>query len=374
MGGCHLTAPRLFLAYSGHSSSTYDVASYLHKALVRQGAEVRPFPLHTELVFNEMAIAEFYKRYRDGKEPAMRDVQYLAGRAMLGEMLAYKPDVLMVVSGLVLPLPVWEMLAATRRRLRDPWRVVVILTESPYRPNEELHLACHYADLVFSNEREFVKELSALRVWAEYLPHAYDPQVHFPAPDGRELSWDVYLCGSGFNERTRLLEQVNWSGIRFALRGIWPDAPQGVLAPFYQEGVVPNDAVAEEYRHSAIVLNVHRSRGERVVLLSYSRDTVVEEREPFAVASAYSTNARVIEAAACGAVVATDRRGEVEELLGDAALYYEDAQGLETAVRDLLAHPDRREALGRRAAQAVQGRTYDRHAQSILNLIGRLLL
>ncbi len=81
----------------------------------------------------------------------------------------------------------------------------------------------------------------------------------------------------------------------------------------------------------------------------------------------------VLEAMACGAAVLTTRRLSLPEVGGDAVAYCGVGAGdIAQAVRELLADPERRADLGRRAVARAAGFTWAAHAAKCLDVYRRV--
>jgi glycosyltransferase involved in cell wall biosynthesis len=81
-----------------------------------------------------------------------------------------------------------------------------------------------------------------------------------------------------------------------------------------------------------------------------------------------------VEAAACGGAVIATRHSAIPEVLGDAALYIDpdDRASLEQAMATVLADPQRRAALGRRAAARAADWTWESAARRMLAIFEEL--
>jgi spore maturation protein CgeB len=300
------------------------------------------------------------KALKAGREPLARptyaDIMYHAASGSLERAL--RPDVpwVVIVSGMYLH-PDWVVLHKRAGR-----KVCILYTESPYDDEWQAETARH-ADLCFTNERSSVPVLRAVNPHTYYLPHAMDPARHRPdgpTPEGAPAH-DVVFVGTGFIERIRTLEAVDWTGIDFGLYGTWPlVGPRHRLRQWMRGGKKPNEAgnvhnesVAALYRRAAIGLNLHRtSKG-------YGEDA--EQ-----ITHAESVNPRAIELAACGAFMISDYRAEGAELFGDLVPTFRTPQELTELLRYYLAHPEEREAKRRALPACVAGRTFENNARMVL--------
>lgn len=356
---------KVLLAWPGHSSSTYSVSKYYSKAFKELGVRVEDFLYHNEVVLQNAAINRV--RGTEGEDYS-GEAMYLATQMLMGKIAAVLPDYVVAVTGLALWKNVWQQLLDLRRELKHPYKIVLVLTESPYRPGEELELS-NFADYVFTNEREFVSRLRQFQPRSYYLPQAYDPDVH-KLGDEYSNHHKVYMCGSGYRERVKVLEGVDWSIARLTLKGIWRDLEGTALEQYYEEGIVPNKEVVEDYHNSAICLNIHRQKVEHILFEVDRPGYHKDKRGAFALDSAYSMNNRAVEIAAShGFQLCDDSRAEVAEVFGDAVPTYsvDDSGELENLIEYYIPRPGLRRKLASGAAERIEGRTYRENAKKVLS-------
>lgn len=112
-------------------------------------------------------------------------------------------------------------------------------------------------------------------------------------------------------------------------------------------GALEPARVPEIYRAAAIVMSIH---GDKHVIMQMP-------------------NTRIMEAAACGACVVSDRFPELEHLFGDAVVWTNGGEPLRTTVIDLLCDPVRRKQLG----IAARTRFIERCSQEVTarRIVGR---
>lgn len=237
-------------------------------------------------------------------------------------------------------------------------RVAVVFTESPYQSDEtgEYRLL-PVTDLAFTNERTcvagFQADLDAAGNGgqAHYLPHAFNPAVH--APEGGQPAeddrCDVLIFGTGFGERQRLLEGIDWTGIDLKIGGLWTGiSAYGDVHRLHRAlrwGCLPNADVVRLYRGARIVLNPHRLAD-----------------------GAASANPRAYEVAACGAFQIADDRAEVAEVFGQSVPTYPAGVPwrLEALIRRYLADDAERGRLASEALRRVAPHTFaDRAARVV---------
>lgn len=222
----------------------------------------------------------------------------------------------------------------------------VYLTENPYDDEPQLEWCKNYPSMaVFTHEK-----WSAHRWGWEYLPHAYDPAVHRPVEPREELRRDVFMVATGWPERQRFLEGVDWTGIDLALYGprdAWPNMNESSPLWKYFHGThVDNDQVVQAYCSAKICLNFHRHHP-----------------------SAWSQNPRTHELAACGAFQLSDPRPGVVDFYGDAVPTFKTPQELEQQIRYYLAHDEERTRLAAKARELVRHETFDERAQRMMSIL-----
>lgn len=332
--------------------SVSTVADGLTAGLRENGHEVVDFVLTRRL---QMIGAGLATMCPAGQSPAPEMIAEYASEGLCHRVVLAGARWVLVVCGAYLHPDALSVL----RRIGVG--IAIVFTESPYQTDadQELRLAS-VCDLAFTNERTCVPHFQAVLDRAgnggsaHYLPHAHDPAVHTPEgdPSGLEERSDVLLIGTGFVERQRLLEQINWDGIDLKLGGLWPGishygSPHR-LASCLAWPCIPNRDTARLYRGAKIVLNPHRWHP-----------------------TAESANPRVYEAAAVGAFQISDHRAEIPELFGDSIPTYPAGVPwrLEALVRRYLADDAARTRLVGEARRRVAGHTFTNRAAAIVAAI-----
>lgn len=322
---------RILLAWAACSWSVRDVTTGYRAALLRAGHVIRDYRLDNRL---ELMHRAFPDEMRKG-----HDVTRMATENVLAEASYCNADLVLIVSGLLFhEVGLWLL-------QRYGIRTAVILTESPYEDGPQSSwLAKYPAVTVFTQERS-----SAGRYGWHYLPHAYDPDVHRPVEPDPDEACDALFVGTGFAERQRLFEGVNWSRIDLRLRGLFPEiTAESSLAKYYVHGCVDNCNLPRAYAAAKIALNPHRSGN-----------------------GAESINPRAYELAACGTFQVSDGRKEGIELFGTSVPTYAGSVELEEVIRYYLAHPDERAECAAKARERVQGQTFDQRVADLMAALGQ---
>ena len=361
---------RVLLLFPSHTNSTFNTAFFYHNALKRLGIQTADFVYSTELIIQNLAINAFR---------GTKDVTYegeaimLSNRLLMGYVASTLPDVIICATGLDIYPSAWQWLYDFRKELKHPYKIVTILTESPYRPSEEIKIAT-WSDYVFTNEREFVNRLRKFQPRTWYMPQAYDDQIH--KPEEREKKYGVYLCGSGFKSRIDILSNIDWkaTGTTLTLKGLFKDIDEkSALFPYYIEGLVKNEKVVEDYQASNICLNIHRQEGEVVIYEKDLQNYYAKEKRLFKVDDAFSMNNRTCEIAATGGFqIVDDTREEVAEVFGETVPRFSmnEPMELQELITYYTQHPSQRAKLAEEARLRIQGRTYLANTKKILSIVG----
>ena len=261
-----------------------------------------------------------------------------ASETVLNEALYFQADLVIIVSGLNFhPIGLWLL-------ERAGIKTITIMTESPYNDDSQADWASVFPEMqIVTTERTSAKEYG----W-EYIPHAYDPQVHCPMKSDKELECDVLLVGTGWPERQRILEKVNWEGIKLKLFGLWPNMDKyNVLNQFHTSGMIDNVDLPRYYASAKICLNIHRGHE-----------------------TAESMNPRAYEIAACGAYQICDTRQEVSEMFGESVPVIKTAALLDYEIRWALSHPQERIARAQESRKRILSHTFEPRARALLSAVG----
>lgn len=294
---------RVLLLHPGASWATADVFWGLFHGLQYHEVEVIPYRLDERIATTRSALHWEWrakKRQRPDLPPVNNaDVLYGAGIGALEMALRKQVDVVVVVSAMLLHPDV------ITRLKQAGLRVVVLFTESPYDLEQELTIA-KMVDGGWTNERSVVSRFRQVNPCFGYLPHGWDPLVHrTDTPiDDSVPAHDVVFVGTGFRERYRWFNSINWTGIDLGLYGTWDTRLLNKPVRKHVHGLVENERAALLYRRAKVGLNLYRtSKG-------FGGNAV-------AIDHAESVNPRAYELAACGAFFLSDYRSESAEVFGD---------------------------------------------------------
>jgi len=264
----------------------------------------------------------------------------LASRCV--EQMAFRwwPQLVVVTSAFYVPPDTLDV-------LRDRgMKVAMIHTESPYEDDRQVTRAQH-ADINIVNDPTHIDRFPKGTV---YIPHAYDPDVHFD--DGRERSGFSFV-GTGYPSRIEWLEAVAWPTDEVTLAGNWkvPDGSPIRRFVLSDSDCMDNGDAADLYRSTAVGLNLYRKEA--------THDHLVD---------GWAMGPREVELAACGTFYMTEPRGENREVLPMVPLVGDPAE-FGDQLAWWLAHDCEREEVAAAAKAAVADRTFVNNATHLLNMV-----
>lgn len=345
----------ILLAHPGASFSTHDVYTGMLAGLEAHGCRVISYRLDEALGFyqNLFEAAEqggLQWGTANGERP---NVAGFAGLKGIAELINVAPDYLVSVSGYNLHPSVVMM--ARKMGITT----AVYCTESPYFGVFEAQIAAHY-DAICTMERRALPLFEQVAPGrTHYLPHAYNPAVHYPGAAEPDYAADVFFVGSAFDERRRLFRAVDWSGVNFVTRGfLWGEnADPNVIQ---LDELLDNADAARYYRSSAISLNHHRTT------------TVYGTGEYISGLDAESLGPRAYEISACGGFqLMDDSREERHAVFQGTVPTYKShsALDLERQVRYYLTRPDERARLAQAQREAVAPHSWHARAAQLLDIL-----
>lgn len=346
---------KILMVHPGHDHSTCDVYDGMCAGLRLNGVDVVEFDWQRPLrLMNTLTLgAQAGGFVTPGKADQLQGFgTWLAAADSIAVALDEGVDAVIVINGLLFP----PDRATVLRKLGIP--VACYGTEAPYFLSIEQQIAPYYSHW-FTNERLCVKDFPN----GHYLPHAYNPAKHQPAPKDAAKQVDAVFIGGGFPERQELLR-----GQGVTTRGtLWHldmEAERGAddnqRSARYSEGAIQNDETSAWHRSAKVALNLHR------------RMTQVETGGQIPPGSAESLGPRAYEIPAVGGFeLIDDERPEVFEVFGDSAATFRawDRADLRRALEYWLTHDDAREAQQRAQAQAIAPHSWGNRARTVLETI-----
>jgi spore maturation protein CgeB len=349
---------KILLIWASADWSTYDVSQGYYDALTGMGHEVKMFKFVRRLEFWSQAFKAWMDEGPDespamilnpeGKAPddisadQLRLIQIAkaASDQALVECAYFDPDLVLITSGMG-----FHPDAALMMR-RFGYAVAVAFSECPYDDDHHAHFA-QAVDYVFVNDRDSVEPLSKVaRTW--YMPTAYNDQLHKPTPGKAEDECDVLFIGTGFEERERILEAVNWDGINVRILGFWGfERDENSSLTRLVGDPIENHKTPALYSMAKICLNFYRE-GAR-----------------------YSLNPRAYELAANGVFqLAQDSSVEAHEIFGNSIAYFaRDGSDLEAMIRYYLERPGQMREMAEESRRRVQGHSYADRARVLLDTV-----
>lgn len=331
---------RILVVHPGSDFSVADVHEGYVRALRDLGNQVAVYNSNDRLVY--FANSTINGRGLNGEEIVQHAMQGLHGK-----LWEWMPELVVVISGFYVMPVTWQILAH-----RPEHRTAVIFTESPYEDDRQLHLVEEAEpDIVILNDPINIDRFRKAHNNVRYLPHCYDPNIHYPGGD-RDL--DFVFVGTGYDDRVRLFDAVDWTGIRPVFAGNWPHLEHTQLSPFLVSGpadCIENAEAAGYYRRAKVSANRYR-----------------REANLPALENGWAVGPREVELAACGTYFLRDQRGE-SDLLFPMLPTFEGPDDLGDHVRWALAHPAEREAAAAKARAAIKDRTFTNNARQLLALL-----
>jgi hypothetical protein len=344
---------RWLIGHPGPAFSVADVFEGWTEALRGLGEQVFTFNLDRRLQFYDAAcIGDEGAADEDGRrifrkamtrEKAIETAAY----GILGTAYQCWPEVILLIYAFFTPPALLDMMRSRGHK------IILLHTESPYQDDEQLTRAAH-ADISLVNDPANLDQYRELGP-AEYVPHAFRPRIHHPAPPGAAKAWDLSFIGTGFPSRVRFFEQMNLHGLAVHLAGPWLELPEDSPLRDWtlteDDACVDNDETAAIYRQSRCGINLYRREGEQA-----HAD------------QGWAMGPREIELAACGTWFTRDPRAEGDEVFHMLPRFGSPAEAGEQ-IRWALAHPDAREKAAMAAREAIADRTFTANAKRLLQLL-----
>jgi hypothetical protein len=314
------------------------------RGLADIGVEVAEYNLHDRLNF----FARAHLRNEDGEfTKALKEDEavHLAAAGLKQACYDWWPEVVVIISGFFIHSLLAEIMRARGHK------VVMVMTESPYEDDRQLEQA-DGVDVVVLNDPTNIDQFLAANPNTIYLPHCYDPTLHYPGES--DFAADCVFVGTGFPSRVEFMQKVDWTGIDLGLAGNWRDVPDE-LARFVvhdQTDCLPSERTADCYRGALTSFNLYRTEAQR--------DDLSE---------GWAMGPREVELAACGTWFARQSRPEGDDLFPMLPIF-ETPDELGDLIRWAIANPDKRLRAAENARAAVHDRTFDVNARRLLSLLG----
>lgn len=341
---------KVLLTYPGSAFSTYDVAHGYEGALRRAGHEVHTFNYHDQLAFYQESL-KFWQKENQNFNPHPHMFLIMASERLIIDVIDFVPDIVLIISGYLLHRRAFDMVY----KLGVP--IVLLLTESPYQDDSQaLMIKKGHVDLAFTNDKSSMGNLPGLRA---YLPHSYDPSIHYPVEVNRRYETDVFFHGTLWPERRELLSGLAdlGPGERGSVIISGFDPCKQPKAESARKDLIDNVELAKWYNGSKICINHHRT--------FVGTDEDGDQRHING--KAWSLGPRAYEIAACGAFQLCDNsRPELKEVFGDTVATYRNRTDLEDKIGYYLSHKSEREDMAQGAFNKLLRCSFDARTKRIL--------
>ncbi len=246
----------------------------------------------------------------------------------------FAPDLLFVVHGRKFAAKWPKPLAA---------QTAVWLLDEPYETDETASWSSRFDHVFISDPATLHRHTNAT-----YLPVCYDHVLHKPGTGPRPHA--VGFIGGGNTTRDRYLSVLAQQGLlTYVIGGPWDNANVQKLC---RSKNIPASQTVHWYQQTQIVLNVFRERHH------YNRQNI----------PATSLNPRVYEATACGALVISEWRPELDTLCPELPTF-RTVDECVALVRAFVRDPDRAGAVQRQCAARLKDHTYAARLQTVLQTV-----
>lgn len=183
---------------------------------------------------------------------------------------------------------------------------------------------------------------------ARYLPLCYDPAAHYASAAPKQH--DVGFVGGANPTRERMLAALAARGrLSYVVGGPWRHQ---ALQRLCRARTIPAAETAHLYRSTRIVINIFRD------LHHFNARGIAPT----------SMNPRIYEALACGALVVSQSRPEIAEIVPELPVF-DDEAGLITLVERYLDDPEAREATRRACLARLHAGTYAERFRQVLSVV-----
>ncbi len=362
---------RILLVHPGPDFSVADVHRGWEKALRKSGHTVMTYNTNDRLTYHGH---ERMPRHGEPKceqcgevptRPALDadGIMQMAVKGLYETCFVFWPEVIFFVSAFYITAPMLQVLRTRRMK------IVMLHTESPYQDDEQM-LRGQFADLNLVNDPANLAAWRELDVPAAYMPHAYDPDIHYPAAR-REYDCDFTFVGTLFRSRAEFFSRMDFTGLNVSFGGSgWDlanrDYPELITKVMDRDNgyrlvdylghpldhCVDNDETADHYRTAKAGINFYR-----------------RESEDGHAGKGWAMGPREVEMAACGLFFLRDPRPESDEVFGSVLPAFDGPEHASELLREWVARDQDRERLAHLAYTSIAARTFDNNARAALALM-----
>lgn len=339
---------KILCVSSPHGYTTRDVWMRIMKGLRLNGVDVVPYDLTTRWQVYETLFQKAGRKITDnlpdGFAPSL-----LAYEPITGAAIYHDVDAVLVVSPQYMPIPIVDILRRAGKA------TIGVFTEAPYEDTLHAPIQAAHFDFVFVNDKYSVTLYQSFNERTFYLPHSYDPDIHFD--DDQARADNVVFIGTGYKTRVDFLNSVDWEGTGLELYGIWWMNKRHRLHRYLRGELVENEETAALYRRAGVGISAHRTM--RYVNYDWQIDP----------GEAYSVGPRTYELAACGLFQVSDYRPELIDIFGDTVPVFESARDLRRIVQRAIDDPVWRQEMAKKQHEAVQGHTSAARMSTLLEKV-----
>jgi hypothetical protein len=276
--------------------------------------------------------------FREGLMHAAADLRVRAREAywddagLPGKIRAFAPDLVFVVHGR-------RCVQRWNGALRE-WNSAVWLVDEPYEVDDTSRWSSTFRTVFVNDPVTLARHRNS-----HYLPVCFDPRVHFDSLGPRPFG--AGFIGGSNPRREQCLSRLAKGGLlRYVVGGPWQDP---ALKKLCRSPNIPAAQTANLYRQTKIVINIFRQQHH------YNR-----QRLPVT-----ALNPRIYEALACGALVISEPRPELEQLCPTMPIF-RDERDLLGLVRQLHDDEKQTEKVQHECATALRAHTYAERLRTVL--------
>ncbi len=334
---------------SFHISSTRDVWLKAIAGLEANGIEVLSFDM-----LPRYQIFSFLKNkmQRSKRElPEDWSPENLTYEVLLGAAVFHEVDAVLVVSPQCMPHEVPQMIS------RVGIKTVAMLTECPYEDSIHTPIVAANFDVTLVSDKHSVGLFESFCPKVLYVPHCYDPELHYPGSEDREEN--TVFVGTGYESRLNFMRDVEWPR-RLDLYGWFPwqwMRRTPLLRAAIRGKTTPPQETAAIYRKSTTAFSLHRQQR-----YGGSKEAIID-------GEAYSLGPRNWELAACKTFQVSDFRQELVDVFGDSVPLYSSPRELSALLRRAFDEPRWRDELVEEQWERAQPYS----AQNVMRPVAQLL-
>lgn len=361
---------KILMVHPGPDFSVHDVFRGWEKAFKKQGHQVKVFNTNARLTFYGSLMLPDYSNWDSSgsrdlpkcqacaqipSKKALDELEtvQLSLKGLFEDVYLFWPDVIVFVSAFFFDKAMLQVLKTRGHKM------VMLHTESPYQDEEQM-VRGQFADLNLLNDPENLQAWKDLGPTAAYMPHAYDPDTHYPASYPRTYECDFSFVGTGFKSRRDFFGKMDFTDLNVTIGGGgWGDA---VTEPenrhilqwlgHHPEQCVDNEETARIYRLSKLGLNKYRVEGE------------AEHA-----GQGWAMGPREVEMAATELFFLRDPRPEGDEIFNGILPTFSSPEEASELARYWAKRDAEREDRARQARAAIADRTFDNHAKYAMELM-----